>query len=171
MRLQRVIAGFLLIWFTVFAVNFVVSPSFSWSDSYDFPSHEHLSEWSAKAVTESFTYDYRNHQDVMGNIQSYFSEKGWVSFTDALNRARIIDGVIAHEQTVAARMDEPFVISTEVMEEGQPVWYTQGVITVTYSTQDHSIDQVLVVNLKLVLLNTPDSPAQIGIEQLVAYPK
>lgn len=70
----------------VFADNTLKNATYS--------SDEEIKKWAIEAVKQVMTYNYQNYKERTEQNSLYFTKKGWVSFSQAIEKSHIIDKVI-----------------------------------------------------------------------------
>lgn len=127
-----------------------------------------LVSWAARAASEIMTFGFHDYQRRLQESSTYFTRRGWQSFTEALDRARIIEAVEKNQQIVTAAPQAAPVIIQQGLVNGIYRWVVELPIIVTY--QSGAAQQSNVVNVRLIIVrvSTLDSPSGIGIQQWIA---
>lgn len=127
-----------------------------------------LLSWVAQSATETMTFGFHDYKQRLQNASSYFTRKGWESFTQALQSSRIIEAVEARQQVVSAVPGSAPVIVQEGVVNGQYRWVVEMPLVVTYKSGSSSRPDSMRIRLTVVRVPTLDSPSGIGIEQWIA---
>ncbi|MDP9195154.1 MAG: type IVB secretion system apparatus protein IcmL/DotI [Pseudomonadota bacterium] len=128
-----------------------------------------LVAWANKAATEIMTFgfhDYRQRLTEAGN--KYFTQRGWNSFTTALEKSRIIEAVEGSQQVVTAAPQGAAVIVEEGVVGGVYMWVVQIPMIITYTSGNRSQANPVLLTLKIQRVPTLQNPEGIGIEQWIA---
>ena len=127
-----------------------------------------LMSWVAQATTEVMTFGYHDYQRRLQQSSRHFTKRGWETFTDALQKAGIIDSVTAQQQIVTATPRSAPVLVEQGVLGGKYRWIIQMPLQVSYRAgQNSRVDNL---NLNLVVERVPslENPNGVGIEQWVA---
>ena len=124
--------------------------------------------WAARAASDVMTFGFHDYQRRLQEASVYFTRRGWQSFTEALDRSRIMEGVQQSQRVVTAAPKSAPVITQQGLVDGIYRWVVELPLIVTY--QSGTITQSDTLNLQLVLVrvSTLDSPSGVGIQQWVA---
>lgn len=127
-----------------------------------------LMSWATQAVTETMTFGYHDYQRRLQQSSRYFTRRGWESFAGALQRAKIIDSIIANQQVVTAEPRSAPILENQGVLNGKYRWLLSLPLRVTYraGTQQR-VDNL---NVKLLIERVPslENPSGVGIEQWIA---
>lgn len=130
-----------------------------------------LMSWVAQASTEVMTFGFNDYRRRLQEASRNFTRKGWESFTQALQRSRIMEMVEANQQVVtAAPQGAPIVIS-EGMVAGRYQWEVQLPLVVTYQSGAKTRSDSLLVTLVIVRVPRLENSNGVGIEQWIAVPR
>jgi intracellular multiplication protein IcmL len=127
-----------------------------------------LMSWSAQAATEVMTFGFNDYKRRLQQASRNFTRLGWVSFTAALEKSRIIEMVEANQQVVSAAPASAPVLISEGLVNGRYQWQVQIPLVVTYQAGASVRSDKLMVTLLLVRVPKLESPNGIGIEQWIA---
>ena len=93
-----------------------------------------LMSWVAQSATEVMTFGFNDYRRMLQEASRSFTRRGWESFTQALQKSRIIEMVEANQQVVtAAPQGAPIVIS-EGLVAGRYQWQIQIPLILTYQS-------------------------------------
>jgi len=127
-----------------------------------------LMSWSAQAATEVMTFGFNDYKRRLQQASRNFTRLGWVSFTSALEKSRIIEMVEANGQVVSAAPASAPILISEGIVNGRYQWQVQVPLVVTYQAGSSVRDDRMLVTLLLVRVPKLESPNGIGIEQWIA---
>ncbi len=127
-----------------------------------------LVSWSARAASEIMTFGFHDYQRRLQESSTYFTRRGWQSFTEALDRARIIETVEQNQQIVTAAPQQAPVIIQQGLINGIYRWVVELPLIVTYQSGSSQQSDVIKVRLIIVRVSTLDNPSGIGIQQWIA---
>jgi intracellular multiplication protein IcmL len=127
-----------------------------------------LVSWVARASSDVMTFGFHDYQKRMQDNSIYFTRRGWQSFTEALQKSRIVETVEKNQQIVTAAPQKAPVIIQQGMVNGIYRWIVELPLIVTY--QAGSAQQSSTINAQLVVVrvSTLDSPSGVGIQQWIA---
>lgn len=127
-----------------------------------------LMSWSAQAATEVMTFGFNDYKRRLQQASRNFTRLGWVSFTAALEKSRIIETVEANGQVVSAAPASAPILISEGLVNGRYQWQVQVPLVVTYQAGSSIRDDKMLVTLLLVRVPKLESPNGVGIEQWIA---
>lgn len=124
--------------------------------------------WASRAASDVMTFGFHDHQKRLQETSVYFTRRGWQSFTEALDKARIIESVEANQQVVTAAPQRAPVIVQQGLVAGIYRWIVEVPLVVTYQSGTAQQSSNLTINMVIVRVSTLDNPAGVGIQQWVA---
>jgi intracellular multiplication protein IcmL len=127
-----------------------------------------LMSWSAQAATEVMTFGFNDYKRRLQQASKNFTRLGWVSFTSALEKSRILERVEANGQVVSAAPASAPILISEGVVNGRYQWQVQVPLVVTYQAGSSVRDDRMLVTLLLVRVPKLESPNGVGIEQWIA---
>lgn len=130
-----------------------------------------LMSWVAQASTEVMTFGFNDYRRRLQEASRNFTRRGWESFTEALQRSRIIEMVEQNQQVVTAAPQGAPVVEQEGMVQGRYQWTVQLPMILTYQSGSKTRSDSLLVTLTIVRVPRLESPNGIGIEQWIAVPR
>ncbi|MAF98284.1 MAG: type IV secretion protein IcmL [Micavibrio sp.] len=130
-----------------------------------------LMSWSAQAVTQVMTFGFNDYRTRLQEASNNFTKRGWESFTQALQRSRIIELVEAKQQVVTAAPTGAPIIVNEGLIAGRYQWQIQIPIVLSYQAGAQTRSDNLLVTLVVVRVPRLESPNGVGIEQWIARPR
>ena len=81
-----------------------------------------LMSWAAQSSTEVMTFGFHDYQRRMQQSSRHFTRHGWESFTNALQKSRIIEAVEANRQVVTAQPRSAPILIQEGVFNGKYRW-------------------------------------------------
>ncbi|MCK5284119.1 MAG: type IVB secretion system apparatus protein IcmL/DotI [Alphaproteobacteria bacterium] len=129
-----------------------------------------LMSWVAQASTEVMTFGFNDYQRRLQEASRSFTRRGWESFTQALQKARIIEMVEANQQVVTAAPRGAPILESEGLVAGRYRWVIQLPLVLTYQSGAKVKSDSLLVTLVIVRVPRLESPNGVGIEQWIAVP-
>ncbi|MCB1651646.1 MAG: type IVB secretion system apparatus protein IcmL/DotI [Alphaproteobacteria bacterium] len=130
-----------------------------------------LMSWTAQAVTEVMTFGFNDYRRRLQEASRNFTRRGWESFTQALQRSRIIEMVEASQQVVTATPAGAPIVVSEGVIAGRYQWQIQMPLVLTYQSGARTRSDSLLVTLVVVRVDRLESPNGVGIEQWIAVPR
>lgn len=127
-----------------------------------------LMSWSAQAATEVMTFGFNDYKRRLQEASRNFTRVGWVSFTSALEKSRIIEMVETNQQVVSAAPASSPILVSEGLVAGRYQWRVQVPLVVTYQAGASVRSDKLMINLLIVRVPKLESQNGVGIEQWVA---
>ncbi|MBI3440762.1 MAG: type IVB secretion system apparatus protein IcmL/DotI [Proteobacteria bacterium] len=127
-----------------------------------------LMSWAAQSATEVMTFGFHDYQRRLQQSSRHFTRHGWESFSNALQKSRIMEGVEASQQVVTAQPRSAPILIQEGVFNGKYRWVIELPLTVTY--QSGASSRVDNLTIKLVIDRVPslENPNGVGIEQWIA---
>ncbi|MCF8495685.1 MAG: type IVB secretion system apparatus protein IcmL/DotI [Alphaproteobacteria bacterium] len=130
-----------------------------------------LMSWVAQASTEVMTFGFNDYRRRLQESSRNFTRRGWESFTQALQRARIIEMVEANQQVVTAAPQGAPILESEGLVAGRYQWVVQLPLILTYQSGAKTRSDSLLVTVVVVRVPRLESPNGVGIEQWIAVPR
>lgn len=127
-----------------------------------------LMSWVAQATTEVMTFGFHDYRRRLQDASRNFTRRGWESFTQALQRSRIIEMVEANQQVVTASPAGAPVVEREGVAAGRYQWVVQIPIVLSYQAGARRRSDNWLVTLVVVRVPRLESPNGVGIEQWIA---
>jgi intracellular multiplication protein IcmL len=127
-----------------------------------------LVSWVARASSDVMTFGFHDYQKRMQDNSIYFTRRGWQSFTEALQKSRIVETVEKNQQIVTAAPQKAPVIIQQGMVNGLYRWIIEMPLIVTYQAGATQQSSTINVQLVVVRVSTLDSPSGVGIQQWIA---
>lgn len=130
-----------------------------------------LLSWVARAASEVMTFEFNGYQRQLQQSSRYFTKEGWESFTDALQKSRIIDSVTAQKQVVTAVPRSAPIVKQQGATNGKYQWVIQMPLKVTYASSTQSRADNLYLTLLVERVPSLENPDGVGIAQWIAAQK
>ena len=127
-----------------------------------------LMSWVAQSSTEIMTFGFHDYQRRMQQSSRHFTRHGWESFTNALQKSRIIESIEANQQVVTAQPRSAPVLIQEGVFNGKYRWVVDLPLTVSYQAGTGTRVDTLVVRLVIDRVPSLENPNGVGIEQWIA---
>lgn len=127
-----------------------------------------LMSWVAQAATEVMTFGFNDYRRRLQEASRNFTRSGWESFTEAMERARIIETVEANQQVVSAAPEAAPILVSEGVVNGRYQWVIEMPLRVSYQSGNRVQSNSLLVTLVVVRVPRLESPNGVGIEQWIA---
>lgn len=127
-----------------------------------------LMSWTAQSATEVMTFGFHDYRRRLQESSRNFTRTGWASFTNALEKARIIEMVEANQQVVTAAPRSAPILVSEGLVNGRYQWQIEMPIVVTYQAGSQTRADALLLTLLVVRVPKLESPNGVGIERWVA---
>jgi intracellular multiplication protein IcmL len=129
-----------------------------------------LMSWVAQSSTEVMTFGFNDYRRRLQESSRNFTRRGWESFTQALQRSRIIEMVEANQQVLSAAPRGAPVMQSEGLVNGRYQWTVQLPMVVTYQSGSMTRSDNLMVTIVVVRVPRLESSNGVGIEQWIAVP-
>ncbi len=130
-----------------------------------------LMSWVAQSSTEVMTFGFNDYRRRLQEASRNFTRRGWESFTQALQRSRIIEMVEANQQVVTAAPAGAPILKSEGLNQGRYQWEVQVPMILTYQAGSKNRSDNLLVTLIIVRVPRLENPKGVGIEQWIAVPR
>ncbi len=127
-----------------------------------------LMSWVAQATTEVMTFGFNDYRRRLQESSRNFTKRGWESFTQALQRSRIIEMVEVNQQIITAAPKGAPILESEGLVAGRYQWVVQIPIILTYMSGAKTHNTGLLVTVVIVRVPRLESPNGVGIEQWIA---
>ena len=130
-----------------------------------------LMSWVAQSSTEVMTFGFNDYRRRLQESSRNFTRRGWESFTQALQKSRIIEMVETNQQVVTAAPQGAPILQSEGLIAGRYQWVIQLPLVLTYQSGARTKSDSLLVTAVIVRVPRLESPNGVGIEQWVAVPR
>lgn len=119
--------------------------------------------WSEKAVVQAFSFDPNTLDMQLEKLQKCFTDQGWISFTNALQKSGNRDAIKAQRLTVSSQLDG----QVQVKESKENQWKINLPLQVVYQNDKEKVTQLLNIDLTVSRKTNGD----LGITQMIAEAK
>jgi intracellular multiplication protein IcmL len=130
-----------------------------------------LMSWVAQASTEVMTFGFNDYRRRLQESSRNFTRRGWESFTQALQKSRIIEMVEANQQVVTAAPAGAPILESEGLVAGRYQWIIQLPLVLTYQSGSRTKSDNLLVTVVVVRVPRLESANGVGIEQWIGVPR
>jgi intracellular multiplication protein IcmL len=130
-----------------------------------------LMSWVAQASTEVMTFGFNDYRRRLQEASRNFTRRGWESFTQALQKSRIIEMVEANQQVITSAPQGAPILEWEGLAGGRYQWRIQLPLILTYQSGARTKSDNLLVTVVVVRVPRLESPNGVGIEQWIAVPR
>lgn len=120
-------------------------------------------KWAEKATQQAFDFNRDNINNQLNALKACFTDPGWQSFSDALQKSGNIDAIKSQNLTVSSMVEGTPTIS----EAKDNQWKVTVALQVVYQNDKDKLVQPL--NVDLVIGRKPSG--DLGIMQMIASPK
>lgn len=127
-----------------------------------------LMSWVAQATTEVMTFGFNDYRRRLQESSRNFTKRGWESFTQALQRSRIVETVEVNQQLITAAPKGAPVLQSESLVAGRYQWAVQIPLILTYRSGTKTSNKGLLVTVIVVRVPRLENASGIGIEQWIA---
>jgi len=127
-----------------------------------------LMSWVAQATTEVMTFGFNDYRRRLQESSRNFTKRGWESFTQALQRSRIIEMVEVNQQLITAAPKGAPVLQSEGLVAGRYQWVVEIPLILTYRAGAKTSNTGLLVTVIVVRVPRLESANGVGIEQWIA---
>lgn len=126
-----------------------------------------LISWAARAASDVMTFGFHDYQRRLQESSAYFTRRGWQTFSEALEKSRLMETVEKAQQVVTAVPQKAPTIIQQGLTNGIYRWVVELPLVVTYQSGTAQQSDILNVQLVIVRTSTLDSPSGVGIQQWV----
>jgi intracellular multiplication protein IcmL len=131
-----------------------------------------VSNWSAKVLTETLSFDFRHWRKILGASEKYFSKKGFKGLLKAVRDSGIVDRVEKKRLVTSLVVNGAPVIAAEGMVTGVYHWKVEVPVILEYEGASGVTNkQELLATLMVSRQDTRVKPEGIAIEQLTLSPR
>ena len=130
-----------------------------------------LMSWVAQSSTEVMTFGFNDYRRRLQESSRNFTRRGWESFTQALQRSRIIEMVEANQQVVTASPAGAPILQSEGLVAGRYQWTVQLPLILSYQSGKRTKNDNMLVTLVVVRVPRLENSNGVGIEQWIGEPR
>lgn len=127
-----------------------------------------LMSWVAQSTTEVLTFGFNDYRRRLQESSRNFTKRGWESFTQALQRSRIIEMMEANQQVLNSAPRGAPVLVSEGVVAGRYQWVVEIPLVLTYQSGAKTQNMNYLVTVVVVRVPRLESANGVGIEQWVA---
>ena len=127
-----------------------------------------LMSWVAQASTEVMTFGFNDYRRRLQEASRNFTSRGWESFTNALEKSRIIEMVEKNQQVISAAPSGAPILESQGVVAGRYQWSIQLPMIISYQSGSSIRSDSLLVTVVVVRVPRLESPNGVGIEQWIA---
>ena len=127
-----------------------------------------LMSWVAQSTTEVMTFGFNDYRRRLQESSRNFTKRGWESFTQALQRSRIIEMVEVNQQLLTAAPKGAPILQSEGLVAGRYQWVVEIPLVLTYRSGAKTSNTGLLVTVIVVRVPRLESANGVGIEQWIA---
>ena len=127
-----------------------------------------LMSWVAQAATDVMTFGFHDYQRRLQDASRHFTRRGWETFTEALQKSRIIEGVEKTQQVLTAAPKSAPILVQEGILNGRYRWVIEMPLMVTYRAGGASKTDTHQLRLVIERMPSLENPVGVGIEQWIA---
>ena len=126
--------------------------------------------WATQSAAEVMTFSFRDYRKRLQDSSKYFTNIGWQSFLQALQKSNLLQGVESNRQVVTMVPTEAPVITEQGLDPITKIYYWRinMPIVITFEAGDKRVPNRQILKLKIVRVSPLDNPAAMGIEQWIA---
>lgn len=126
-----------------------------------------LMSWAAQASTEVMTFGHHDYRRRLQEASRNFTNRGWASFTEALENSRLIESIEANRQVLTAAPRGAPVLQQEGMVNGRYQWIIQIPMVLAYESGSRVQNSNVLVTLVIVRVPRLESSSGVGIAQWI----
>ena len=124
--------------------------------------------WASQAANDVMTFGFHDYRRRLQDSAKYFTKRGWQSFTEALQKARIIESVERYQQVVTATPGGAPIVREEGLVGGVYRWVIEMPLLVTFQSGSKTQNMKMMLTMVVTRVPTLESPSGVGIEQWIA---
>lgn len=125
-----------------------------------------IENWTAKAVKDSFSFDFYTLNDKLNSNRYFFTDSGWEAFYRALNSSKILENVTNKQLVVWLTPTSPAYVVNSGVVSGYIVWRVEMPAIITYVGASVPANQKVLVTALILQVPTTVSPFGVQISQL-----
>lgn len=124
------------------------------------PTQAQLSLWVNEAIVSTYTYAAQDDLTTQKKIAHYFTTKGWIAYSTALNASKLPEVIKQnHYDVTAVAVDTP-----EVHALSKGLWRASMSVLVVYKNPEHEQKQTLLVTLQFKAVSGTEGVRGLAIE-------
>ncbi|MFY7698115.1 MAG: DotI/IcmL family type IV secretion protein [Legionella sp.] len=122
-----------------------------------------IATWSEQAAIQSFDFNAAKLDAQLKALQPCFTDQGWQSFNEALEKSGNIDAIRSQQLSVSSKRDGELKVTTSKDNE----WNVSIPLQVIYQNEKEKVTQ----SLRVDLLIGRQTSGDLGIMQIIATPR
>ncbi|MFC3909895.1 DotI/IcmL family type IV secretion protein [Legionella dresdenensis] len=122
-----------------------------------------VKQWTEKATQQAFDLDFSNLTQQLSALQTCFTDQGWQSFSDALEKSGNMKAITTEKLTVSSIISG----TTSIIETKENQWKVNLPLQVVYQNDKEKLTQ----NLSVDVIVGRKLSGDLGIMQIIATPK
>lgn len=122
-----------------------------------------LSTWAQKAAVQAFDFNPATIDSQLAVLKACFTDQGWQSFNDALQKSGNINAIKSQHLTVSSQADGETKVSA--VKDNQ--WKVTVPLQVVYQNEKEKLTQLLSIDLLIGRKTSGD----LGVMQIIATPR
>lgn len=119
----------------------------AYANGYSEPDKTQLLVWANEAIISTYTVNYKTYLQDQKNNAKYFTSKGWIAYSKALNDSKLPDVIQKNAYNVSAVAIEPPQLTTLDATH----WNVVMPILVQYQNPQYKQQQTLKVTLGITV--------------------
>jgi len=130
---------------------------------------DQLLRWAVEACTAAYSFNFLDYRNNLQQARKYFTEAGFASYVQALERSGNLATVETKRLVVKAYLtDNPVIISRgKLGGQERYVWQVEVPMVVRYVSAGTEIKQPVLIKLLIGRVSTLDSVSGVAIAQFV----
>ncbi len=123
-------------------------------------------QWTTQATVEVMTFGFHNINESFSQSKRFFTDKGWVSFSEAMVTSGIFSSVTRQQQIITAiPSGEPTVLYEGLREDGGYAWDIRVPLLLTARAGGHQRTARVTAVLTVKKVPTKDNPNGLAIQK------
>src|SRR5581483_4748288 len=131
-------------------------------------SDAELRTWAVNAITRSLSMDFQNYRQVLEDVRPYFTNDGYQSFLETLQRNRILDAIKENVFVMSCVAQAAPVIEGAGLLNGTYSWKIELPVLVTYQSSNNRESQNMIATVLVTRASEISHPQGVAIRQFVA---
>lgn len=128
---------------------------------------DHILQWTADAVRETFSMDYMHWQTQLQSASSKFTGPGWKEFVKALKNSNNLDTLAKLKMVSNAEITGAPQLQQKAVLGGHYVWKVQLPILVTLNSANQVIPLPMDVTIIVMRVPVEENPERIAINNFL----
>jgi intracellular multiplication protein IcmL len=131
-----------------------------------------LIDWAQNILNKTFTFNFVNYNEIFDDSKKYYTDKGWDSFNNALEKTRLLDVVIENKYFLSATAAGTPVILDDGVVQGHHAWHVRAPVVLVFKTSDNAAAQMQKnATLDAIIIRIPDidNPENVAIDNLTIF--